>query len=62
MHHEHQLFLVELGDVHVVTWAFGREGAKRNAHNWIGNDKEKYTVTPLTDQGDIIHLDITLWA
>jgi hypothetical protein len=54
------LFMVEVGNVHVITWAHGREGAKRNANTWIGGDPDKYIVTPLTAPGDRVHLDITL--
>jgi len=40
--------------------AFDREEAKRNAHRWIGSDKDNYIVWPLTNDGDRIHLDITI--
>jgi len=56
------LFLVEWGTAHVVTYAYGREDAKRNARHWLGYDPDRYTVTPLTATGDSIHLDITFHA
>jgi hypothetical protein len=57
-----QLFMVELGNVHFICYAHGREDAKRQAHSWIGADKENYIVTPLTEPGDRIHLAITVFA
>jgi len=54
------LFMVEMGNIHHITYAFDREAAKRSAHNWIGADPDDYTVTPLTSPGDRIHFDITL--
>lgn len=55
-----QLFLVSFGNIKVITWALGRESAKRNAHDWIGGNMDQYIVSPLTNPGDRIHLDITL--
>ena len=56
------LFMVEYGNVHVILNALNREDAKRRARNWIGYDSEKYTVTPLTEKGDRIKLDVTLYV
>jgi hypothetical protein len=67
------LFMVEYGNAHVITFASGREQAKQNAKNWLGdyrrplhdfygNNPDNYTVTPLTEPGDRIHLDITVSA
>lgn len=59
------LFMVEQrqpGNVHVLTYALDRERAKRNAQRWIEGDPDKYVVTPLTDPGDRIKLDIILNA
>lgn len=55
--------MVELpppGNVHVLTNALNREGAKRNAERWMGGNPDTYVVTPLTAPGDRIKLDITL--
>jgi hypothetical protein len=54
------LFLVTMGNIRVITWARNREDAKNQAHAWIGWEKDNYTVSPLTNEGDRIHLNITL--
>ena len=54
------LFLCEIGNAHVLTWASDREDAKRKARVWLWDDSDKYTVTPLTAPGDRVHLAITL--
>jgi hypothetical protein len=54
------LFLVEYGNVHVICNASNREDAKRTAWKWIGYDRDRYMVTPLTDEGDRIKIDIAL--
>lgn len=54
------LFMVEMGNIHVITIAYGREGAKNNAYQWMGGDPDKYIVTTLTDPGDRIHMSLTL--
>lgn len=63
------LFLVEQGNSHVLTYASDREAAKRKAFNWMGwgeyhtpkgGNPDHYTVTPLIEEGDRIHLDITI--
>lgn len=56
------LFLVSFANKRVITYAFDREGAKRNAFGWIGGNVDSYTVSPLTIPGDQIHLDITLYV
>lgn len=48
------------GNVHVLTFALSREDAKRNAARWIEGDPEKYIITPLTEKGDRVKLDIIL--
>jgi hypothetical protein len=55
-----QLYMCETGNAHVLTWASGREDAKRKARVWLSGDPDKYIVTPLTDPGDRVHLAITL--
>lgn len=59
---EMQLFMCEWGNAHVITWAHDREDAKRKARGWLSYDPDKYTVTPLTDPGDRVHMAITLFA
>ncbi len=39
-------------NISVFTCAFDREGAKREAHDWIGGNTDEYEVTPLTERGD----------
>lgn len=56
------LFLVSQGNIKVLTYAYNREDAKRQTHSWIGGNTDYYTVTPLTEPGDRIHLAITLWV
>lgn len=56
------LFMVERGNVHVLTYATDRENAKRNAQKWMGMNPDHYTVSPLTEPGDRIKLDITVSA
>lgn len=56
------LFLCTYGNAHVLTWAHDREDAKRKARQWLSYDSDNYTVTPLTNEGDRINLNITLFA
>lgn len=48
------------GNVKHVSWALDREDAKRKAQRWMGEDPDHYIVTPLTNRGDRVHLDLTL--
>lgn len=71
-----QLFQVRFGNSNVITYAYGRENAKANAAKWLCArdpyterspsglypDPDKFVVTPLTEPGDRIHLDITVSA
>lgn len=54
------LWMVEMGNIHFITFAEDREDAKRKAHQWMGGDKEHYTVSPLTEPGDRIHMALSL--
>jgi len=54
------LFMVEMGNIHFFCFAHDREDAKRQAHRWIGHDKEQYIVSPLTEPGDRIHMALSL--
>lgn len=59
------LFLVESGNAHVVVYEQGREQAKRTASRWLGwhnGGPDNYIVTSLTEPGDRIHFDLTLFA
>lgn len=55
-------WIVEIGNTHVIlnTSRPDREEAKRKAHKWLGANPDHYTVTPLTESGDRVHLDITV--
>lgn len=57
-----KLFMVELGNIHYLCYAGDREDAKRRARNWIGDDPDNYIVSPLTEQGDRIHIGLTLYT
>lgn len=67
-----QLFMVEYGNMHALVTSFvrgpnAREDAKRKAHKHFGGGgssvtPDDYTVTPLTEPGDRIVIDITLSA
>jgi hypothetical protein len=60
---ERILFLVEMGNTHVIIYELNRETAKREAHKIIGSDPDLYTVTPLTEIGDRIFINtICLYA
>ena len=59
---EDQLYMCGIGNIKVIVVARDRESAKRNAHSWIGGNPEQYTVTPLTNPGDRIHLALTLYV
>lgn len=54
------LFQVTNNNAHVITWSFDREDAKRRAAPWLSGDRDKYVVTPLTNPGDRVKLDITI--
>lgn len=54
------LWDVKFGNVHYIAFAVDRERAKGLAHTWIGGNPDEYTVTPITEKGDRIHLGITL--
>jgi hypothetical protein len=56
------LFMVEMGNIHFFTYSYNREDAKRSAYDWMGGDPERYIVTPLTEKGDRIKLDIVLYV
>lgn len=66
------LFMVEYGNMHVLVTSFvrgpnAREDAKRKAHKHIGGGAstvtpDDYIVTPLTEPGDRIVLDVTVSA
>jgi len=55
------VFLVtsELGGVHVICTATNREYAKSKASQFLGGNPDEYIVSPLTNKGDKVHLDIT---
>lgn len=57
-----QLFLVSFdGWAHVITWANSRETAKSNARRHLPvYEAKSCTVTPLTNQGDSVRLDVGL--
>lgn len=60
-----QLFVVQRSEdirdnAKVIVWALSREDAKRKASLWIQGDRERFVVTPITNPGDRVKLDITL--
>jgi hypothetical protein len=55
-----RLFMVEIGNAHVIVYELNREHAKRAAQRWLFDDRERYIVTPLTKPGDRIHFDFSL--
>ena len=55
-----QLFVVSLGNIRFLCWAMGREDAKHQARSWIGSDPDTYVVTPISEQGDRVHIALTL--
>lgn len=59
---DRQLFMVEYGNAHIITYAHDREQARRNALDWLGANPDDYIVTPLTEKGDRIKLDIILYV
>jgi hypothetical protein len=54
------LFLVEMGNIHFLCYANDREDAKRQAHRWMGADPDKYIVSPLTEPGDRVRIEMSL--
>jgi len=42
--------------------ADGREAAKRMAQDYLLGDPDKYTVTPITNPGDVVSLRINVQA
>ncbi len=56
------LFMVEMGNIHFICDARDREDAKRKAYQWIGGNSDDYTVSPLTEKGDRIHMAVTLYV
>lgn len=55
-------WVVELGNAHVIlnTQRQDREEAKYQAQKWLGGDPDDYTVTPITEPGDRVRLDVTV--
>lgn len=50
-------------NIRVFVYDPGREGAKDKARNWLGNGwggPDNWEVTPLTEKGDRVHLNVTL--
>lgn len=56
------LFMVVHGRSRVFTYAMDREHAKNNARSWLGHDPDQYIVEPLTNKGDAIKIDLTLYV
>lgn len=55
-------WVVEYGNAHVIlnTQRPDREEAKRRAFKWLEGDPDKYVVTPITEAGDRVRLDVTV--
>lgn len=60
MNTHNKLFLISLGNIRFICWAFGREEAKRQAREWIGGDMERYVVSPLSEEGDRVRIAVNL--
>lgn len=58
--YKRQLFVCSLGNIRYVCWAMGREDAKRQAQSWIGGNPDSYVVSPISEQGDRVHIALTL--
>lgn len=61
------LFLVHPKDTNIrfITWALDREQAKRHAVVWLGfgwGGPDNWEVTPLSAEGDRVHMNVTLNA
>jgi hypothetical protein len=54
------LFICSAGIHHYLCYAEGREGAKRQAQPFLLGDPDMYTVTPLTEKGDVVRLAVTV--
>ena len=59
------LWMVQLrehSNIRFFTAEWDRESAKRAAHRWIGGNKDEYVVSPLTEKGDRVRVELTLSA
>lgn len=54
------IFMVKQGSDKIICTAFNREDAKLKAFKIIGGNSDLYIVYPLTNEGDRIHLSITV--
>lgn len=59
---EKSLYLVKLGNACFITYTYNRESAKRDARSWLGGYSDQYTVTPITEKGDRLHLHLTMFV
>jgi len=60
-----RIFLVtskENMSVHAICTAVNRDYAKSKASQFLFGDPDEYIVTPLTNEGDRIHLDISFYG
>lgn len=55
-----KLWLVTLGSKRVILSALDREYAKSKAHQYLGGNPDNFTVTPLTEHGDTVYLDVKI--
>lgn len=56
-----KLWLVTLGSKHVILSALDREYAKTRAQQILrSGNPDNYIVTPLTEHGDAVYLDVKL--
>jgi hypothetical protein len=55
-------WVVEQGNAHVIlnTQRQDREEAKRTAAKWLGGNPDQYKVTPITEPGDRVRIDVTI--
>ena len=53
-------FLITDGNNHVICTANNREFAKSKAAGFLKGNPDHYVVTPLTNEGETVHLDVTV--
>lgn len=58
-----KFFLIKLNELStevVICSARDQQDAKIKANKWLVHNPDNYVITPLTNPGDRVHLDITV--